>query len=98
MSFQVRLERFRAFDVTVWMLSIVPWLLVPRFAALTWKRLSATGFGEGIEAHHQTRGEVGGIPQATRIRRHDPVRRIDPVVAASHAGVRVAWKDCAVKQ
>src|SRR5215831_12997375 len=45
------------------MLPVVQWFSVPRFATLKQERITASAFGERIEAHHQARAELRVIPK-----------------------------------
>src|SRR5262249_3630673 len=63
------------------MLAVMQWLSVPRFACLKQKRITAALFGERVEAHHQARTKLRIIPKRTGIHPHEPVRRIDSIVA-----------------
>jgi len=79
------------------MLSIMQRLIVPRFAALKEKRITATALGKRIKTHHQTRADLRGLAKRMRIHCHNPVRRIDPIIATSRADVCVTREDCAVQ-
>src|SRR5438067_5907696 len=81
--------------VRMW--TVMQWLAVPRFAALKEKRIPASLFGERIQTHHQTRTELGRVGERMRIHRHEPIRRIDPIVAAPRAYVRVTRENRAVQ-
>ena len=52
------------------MLPVMQWLVVPRFAGLKQKRITASAFGERIEAHHQARADLRAV--AERMRIHAP--------------------------
>src|SRR5205814_9412630 len=80
----------------VWMLPVMQWLAVPRFATLKEKRITASLFGERIQTHHQTRTELCRVGARMGIHRHEPLRRIDPIVAAPRAHVRVTRENRAV--
>src|SRR5439155_13055720 len=71
------------------MLPVMQWFSVPRFAALKEKGITAPAFGQRIETHHQARAELGRIAERMRIHRHEPIRRIDPIIAAPRAHIRV---------
>src|SRR5713101_8136496 len=79
------------------MLSIVQWLIAPRLAALKQKGITAAAFREWIETHHQTSAKLRALAKRMRVHRHDPVRRIDPVVAAARAYIGVTRKNRAVQ-
>ena len=51
------------------MLAVMQWLAVPRFAGLKQKRITASAFGERIEAHHQARAELRAVAERMRIHR-----------------------------
>src|SRR5215510_10272924 len=78
------------------MLPVMQWLSVPRFTGLKQERITASTFGERIEAHHQARTELRVIPKRMGIHPHEPVWRIDPIIAAPRADVCVARENRAV--
>src|SRR6266567_7740684 len=79
------------------MLPVMQWLVVPRFAALKQKRITAAAFREWIETHHQSPAELHVFIYRMRVHPHEPVWRIDPVVAAARAYIGVTRKNCAVQ-
>ena len=79
------------------MLAIMERLVVPRFASLKQKRVTATGFRERIEAHHQARTELRTLADRVGVHAHDPVWRINSVIAAARADVGVTRENCAVQ-
>src|SRR5581483_369371 len=78
------------------MLTIVQRLVVPGFAGLKQERITASTFGQGIEAHHEAAADLGAVAERMRIHAHKPVRRIDSVIAASCAHVGVTRKNRAM--
>src|SRR5438132_3385570 len=81
----------------VWMLPVMQWLAVPRFATLKEKRITASLFGERIQTHHQTRTELGRVGERMGIHCHEPIRRIDLIDAAPRAYVRLTRETRAVQ-
>src|SRR3989442_3903751 len=79
------------------MLPIMQRLIMPRLAALKEKRITAALLGEWIETHHQTCADLRAVAEWMRIHPHDPVWRIDAVIAASRAHVGVTRENCAMQ-
>ena len=79
------------------MLPIMQGLVVPRLTALKEQRITAALFGQRIEAHHQAAADLCVLAEGVRIHRHDPIRRVDPIVTAPCAHVRVTRKNSAVQ-
>src|SRR5207244_10602022 len=75
------------------MLSIVQWPVVPRFAALQQKRITAAAFGQLIQTRHESPANLRCVAKRMRIYRHDAIRRIDTIVASARSQVGVAWKN-----
>src|SRR5207244_8535601 len=59
------------------MLSIVQWPVVPRFAALQQKRITAAAFGQRIQTHHESPANLRCVAERMRIHRHDPSGGVD---------------------
>ena len=79
------------------MLPVVQRLIVPGFAGLKQKRITASAFGERIETHHKRDTELGVVAKRMGKHRHEPVRRVDSIVAASRADVGVTRKNRAMQ-
>ncbi len=79
------------------MLAIVQRLVVPGFTGLKQKRITASAFGEGVEAHHETATDLCGVAERMRIHSHDPVGRVDSVIASSSAYVGITGKNRAMQ-
>src|SRR5207237_10139778 len=79
------------------MLTIVKRLAVPRLAGLKEKWITATAFREKIDTHHRAQTELRVFVKGMRIHAHDPVGRINPIVAAIAAHVGVARKNSAMQ-
>ena len=75
------------------MLAIVQRLIVPGFAGLKEQGIAAAAFGERIETHHQSHAQLRSFTEGMREHAHDPVRRVDSIVATAGADIGVTWKD-----
>ena len=80
----------------VWMLPVVQGLIVPGFAGLKKQGIAASAFGQRIETHHQAHAELRAVAEGMREHSHQPVRRVDAIVAAPGADIGVTRKDRAV--
>src|SRR3954453_6973826 len=67
----------------VGMLPVMQRLAIPRFSGLEKKWVTATAFGERIKAHHQAETELGVLTERVGIHGHEPVWRVDPIIAAA---------------
>src|SRR4051812_15620311 len=81
----------------VGMLAIVERLPVPGFAGLKEKWIAASSFREQIEAHHSAKAELRAFIERMRIHGHEPVGRVDPIVAPAGIGVDVTRENSAME-
>src|ERR1700730_15553508 len=71
----------------VGMLTVVQCLAVPRFAGLEQKWVTASLFGKKIDTHHEAQTDLGVFVEGMRIHAHEPVWRVDAIVAAPRADI-----------
>src|SRR5439155_22208883 len=58
-------------EAIVWMLPVMQWLAVPRYATLKEKRRTASVYGDWIQTHHRTRPELCRVGEWEGIHRNE---------------------------
>ncbi|PYK91660.1 MAG: hypothetical protein DME40_06415 [Verrucomicrobia bacterium] len=56
------------------------------------QRITTAAFGQRIETHHQAYAELRAVAERMREHSHQPIRRVDAIVAAPSANIGVTRK------